>query len=185
MGVRIEILPATDSAVETHVLTNLGEMHLQEYWVKNRGRPSVRGVRYVGKSRADPTEEVVAAMESADRIIFCPANPITSIGPIIAIRGMKRLIQGSRAKKVALSPMIGITPFSGPAGRMMKGLGARPGSVGVAALYSGLIDSLLIDRTDSRLAESILGLGVRPAFSDISMKTPGDERRLARELLRL
>ena len=158
-------------------------MHLQEFWVKRRGRPKVIGVRYKGAARANPTKEVESAIEKADRIVFCPANPVTSIGPMIAIRGLAKLLRRSRARRVALSPMIGDAPVSGPAGKLLRARGVRVDSVGVASLYRGFIDSIVVDGRDVGLQQEILGLGLECHLSDIVIRGPRDERRMAKELL--
>lgn len=179
------ILPATDSTEETRILTHGGEMHLQEYWVKNKGRPRVDGVRYVGASRARPTREAERAIANADRVVICPANPVTSIGPILAIGRMAGVIARSGARKVALSPMVGESPFSGPAGKLMRAQGIRTDSVGVARLYSPFLDAMIIHKRDGRMKEDVEKLHVGCTLSDTSIRTPADERRLAAELLRL
>ena len=183
LGARVPVLPATDSPVETLMLTQAGSMHLQEFWVKNRGRPLVKGMRYSGADRASPTPQVKKALARADRVILCPANPITSIGPIIAIKGMKALLSGCDARVVALSPMVGNRPYSGPAGRLMKQVGVRPDSVGVASLYARFVDELVIDRKDEGLKEEVEGLGVSCRVADTLMNTRLQEKKLASVLL--
>lgn len=182
-GVKQPILPATDDPLETHVLTPQGDMHLQEFWVKNRGRPRVMDVSYRGASAARPTRQVEMALEGADRIVLCPANPVTSIGPTLAVSGMKRLVRRSRARKVALSPMVGSGPVSGPAGKLLSGCGIRTDSLGVAGMYRSLLDAIVIDKRDAALAGRITGLGVDCRLSDIIIRDRRDQWRLAKELL--
>ncbi len=177
------ILPATDSAVETWMLTKSGAMHLQEFWVRERGRPRVTKVEYRGARRASPTRQVERALAQADKVVLCPANPITSIGPIVAVNGMRKLLSRSNAEVVALSPMIGARPYSGPAGRLMRQLGLRPDSAGVASLYSGFLDRLVIDRSDLALSEKVAESGVECSAADTRMRSRSDERRIARVLL--
>lgn len=183
LEVRHPILPATDSVVETWMLTRAGPMHLQEFWVRERGQPRVTKVEYRGARSASPTSQVERALAQADRVVLCPANPITSIGPMVAIKGMRRLLSRSNAEIVALSPMIGGRPYSGPAGRLMRQLGLRPDSAGVASLYSGFLDRLVIDRSDLALAEKIAESGVECSAADTRMRGRSDERRIARVLL--
>jgi LPPG:FO 2-phospho-L-lactate transferase len=183
LGVRHPILPATDSEVETRLLTDAGSMHLQEYWVKNMGRPRVRRISYEGAARAHPSPQVARALTEADRVIVCPANPVTSVGPILAIEGMTRLLARSRARVVALSPMMGRRPFSGPAGRLMRQLGLRPDSVGVASLYSGFVDVLVIDRSDAEMGREVERMGVRCLMSDTLIADKSGEKRMASVLL--
>ena len=182
-GVSQRLLPVTDDSVETRVLTSRGTMHLQEFWVRERGDPAVRGVKYTGASDAVPTKQVEEAIGTADRIVVCPANPVSSIGPMLAAPGFLEMLASAPARITSLSPMIGQEPISGPAGKLMKAMGMRTDSVGVAEAYSGFIDSLIIDRRDRRVATDIRELGVSCRSSDIVMRGRRDEIRLARELL--
>jgi LPPG:FO 2-phospho-L-lactate transferase len=185
LGVRCPVLPATDSPVETRVATPQGDVHLQEFWVRERGRPRVEGVRYRGARSARPTEGVRDAIMGADRVVLCPANPVTSIGAMLAIQGFGQLLRKSGARVVALSPMVGRGPVSGPAGKFMEAAGRRPDSVGVAEMYSPFLDALLISRHDEAMRREIEDLGVGCEASDTLMDGAGDEARLAKELLEL
>ncbi len=183
LGAKAIILPVTDDRVETRVETPKGDLHLQEFWVREKGRPEVTGVMYRGARRARPSEEVVAALDGADRILVCPANPITSVGPMLAVGGARRLLEGARDRVVALSPMAGRAPFSGPAGKLMRAEGLRPDSLGIARLYSAFVNRLLISEQDSHLAPRIEDLGVGCVATDTRMGGPRDEVRLAKEML--
>ncbi|MDG6909296.1 MAG: 2-phospho-L-lactate transferase [Nitrososphaerota archaeon] len=185
LGVRSRVLPVTDSDVETRISTPKGELHLQEFWVREGGRPRVTGVSYVGARRAKVTPQAASAIMAADRIVLCPANPVTSLGPMLAVTGFPPLLSSSRARVVALSPMAGGAPYSGPAGKLLRAVGSRPDSVGIARLYSKFLDGMLISEHDSAMGPSIESLGIRCAATDTLMKGPRDELRLARELLEL
>lgn len=182
LGVRCPVLPASDQEVETRIATPSGEMHLQEFWVREGGAPRVRGVRYRGASRAKPTAEVAAAVEAADLVVLCPANPVTSIGPMLAVPGYEPLLRAA-SRVVALSPMSGGGPISGPAGKLMTAGGRRPDSVGVAERYARFLDALVISDADSAMKEEVEGLGVRCVLSDTLMRRPADALRLAKVLL--
>lgn len=177
------ILPLTDDPVESRILTPAGYAHLQEFWVRDRGRPVVRGVTYKGASRARLSEDVGKAIERADRVVLCPANPVTSIRPMLAVPGFSIGLSRTKARVTALSPMVGRAPFSGPAGKLMKAVGMRPDSVGVAQMYSEFLDSLIIDRSDAGLAAEIEELGIKCTFSDTLMRDRSDEERLSKELV--
>jgi LPPG:FO 2-phospho-L-lactate transferase len=177
------ILPLTDDPVETRVLTPAGYAHLQEFWVRDRGRPAVRGVAYKGASRARCTRDVEDAVKRADRIVLCPANPVTSIGPMLAIPGFSRMLSRTKARVTALSPMIGKAPFSGPAAKLMKAVGMRPDSVGVAKMYSEFLDSLIVDRSDAGISAEIEELGTKCILSDTLMRDLPAEERLSKELV--
>jgi LPPG:FO 2-phospho-L-lactate transferase len=174
-----KVLPCTDSELQTYIKTNRGELHLQEFWVKEKGRPEVLGVRYKGSDRAVATKEVLSAIQGAHRIVICPANPISSIGPILAVRGVREAIVKSRARKVAVSPMLGNAPFSGPAGKMMKAVGLRTDSVGLAAFYRGLVNVVVIDQEDVKMRSDIEAEGVECVLASTLMKKRSDEIRLA------
>jgi len=182
LGVRRwRILPATDEHVETRVVTaEMGEMHLQEFWVKEKGRPTPKGVRYVGGRRARPTAEVSESFASADRVIFCPANPITSLMPMLSIGGFREALRRSKARKVAISPMIGEGAFSGPAARLMAAKGLKPSSEGLARLYRGVVDVMILDESDRSQAVAIERLGVSCRFTSTLMRSGEDEVRLAK-----
>jgi LPPG:FO 2-phospho-L-lactate transferase len=183
LGVSAALLPATDDPEETMVLTPGGVLHLQEFWVRERGKPRALGVEYRGADSAEPTAEVKEALETADRIVFCPGNPVTSIGPILGIAGMRSAMSRANARKVALSPMVGRGAFSGPAAKLMRATGTRPDSAGVARLYSGVVDALLIDSRDASLSPLVEREGVVCVLTDAVMDSPADETRLAKEML--
>jgi LPPG:FO 2-phospho-L-lactate transferase len=182
LGVRRwTILPATDQHVETRIITaKKGEMHLQEFWVKERGRPTATGVRYVGARRARATKEVADRLSSAGRVIVAPANPITSVMPILSIGGFREMLRGSKARKVAVSPMLGKGSFSGPAAQLMLARGLKPTSEGVARLYKGVIDAILIDESDRAQANAIERAGVSCHLTSTLMRSREDEVRLAK-----
>jgi len=184
LEVKQTILPPSDEHIETRIQTNEGEMHLQEFWVKRRARPKILGVRYVGAESAKATPEVRDAVQKADRILLCPGNPVTSLLPIISIGGMRNLLEKSSARKIALSPMIGGGAFSGPAPLFMKALGYEPNSLGVAKLYSGIVDEILIDVADRGMASSVERAGLICTLSETTMRSTRDERRLAKQLIR-
>lgn len=181
--VRARVLPVTDSPLETKILTPEGEMNLQEFWVKRHGEPRVSAVRYNGATKAALTKETEESIRRADVVILCPANPITSIGPMLAVTELRKALAITPAKVSALSPMIGKRPFSGPAAKLMMASGTSPDSVGVAGLYVDFLDAIVINRTDRRMVDEINRLGIRCHLSETRMTSPAAERRLARELL--
>ena len=180
LGVKSRILPATDSPLETRIETPAGDLHIQEFWVRERGRPRVLGVRYRGAPRAKLSPEVAAALGEADRIVVCPANPVTSMGPTLAVGGFRELVSRAGARVVALSPMVGAAPYSGPAGKLLKAMRSRPDSYGVARLYHDFVDCMVISEDDASLEGKIRALGMECLTADTLMKGPGDELRLAK-----
>jgi len=178
---RWKILPATDQHVETRILTaEMGEMHLQEFWVREGGRPTPTGVRYLGARRARVTEEAARSIASAERIVFAPANPITSIMPILSIGGLRGALRKAKARKVAVSPMVGEGSFSGPAARLMVARGLKPTSEGVARLYRDVVNAMIVDESDRAQADEIEDAGVSCRFTSTLMRTAADEERLAK-----
>jgi LPPG:FO 2-phospho-L-lactate transferase len=182
-GLRCMLLPATDRDVETRIATLAGDMNLQEFWVREKGEPQVKGVRYRGASRASITTRVRKALSGADRIVICPANPITSIGPMLALGDFAKELAGSGGRIVALSPMVGDAPVSGPAGKLMKAVGKRANSVGVAMMYQKFVDCIVVASEDQAMKKPIVSLGIECVASETIMKSREDEQRLARELL--
>jgi LPPG:FO 2-phospho-L-lactate transferase len=189
LGVAQTVVPCTDDPLETHIGTMRDEeevtLHLQEFWVRERGVPDVTRVSYVGAETATTNERAMKAIEEAERIVFCPANPVTSILPILAVRGLRDAIAESKARRVAISPMIGSGPVSGPAGKMMKSLGMGADSLSVARLYKGLVDCLVIDTADERMKKAIEDEGMEVSVTSTLMNKPELERELASKALRV
>jgi len=183
LGATAKVLPASDDPIETHVFTSKGDLHLQEFWVREGGRAQVTGVEYRGAGRAAPSKEVTRAIGRADRIIVCPANPVSSIGPMLAMRGFRGLLEATKAHVVALSPMIGGAPYSGPAGKLTRAVGLDSNSAGVAKLYRGFLDTIMISEKDESELTLIEGMGIRCLTGETRIKVQADALRLAKELL--
>jgi len=183
LGVGIPILPVTDDEVETRLDTTRGDVHLQEFWARDGGRPHVKDVWYKGARKARLSRRVVSAISSADRIVVCAANPVTSIGPMLAVRELPRLLSRSNARVVALSPMVGRAPFSGPAGKLLKATGVRTDSVGVALLYRRFLDAIAISESDSEMSAEIEAVGIACLATDTRLEGPEDAIRLSKVLL--
>lgn len=183
LGVAAKILPATDEQVATMIATGRGEMHLQEFWVKNRGRPQVAGVRYAGAESARASSSATEAIRRADRIIIAPANPVSSIGPIVALAGIRQELAQARDRVVAVSPVVGRRAVSGPAAKYMKAAGLGVSAVGIAEYYSDFAGSLVIAKSDRHMAGEIRKLGLDVRETNIMMHGRRDEARLARYLL--
>ena len=147
LGIKARILPMCDEKVDTMISTPEGIMHFQDFWVGKRGVPDVMYVKIEGVKNAKPTKEVLEALDSEDNIIIGPSNPITSIGPILALKGMREIL--SRKKVIAVSPIIGDSPVSGPAGKLMAVCGFDVSSQGVAKCYGDILDFMVIDEKDT------------------------------------
>ena len=183
LGVTARLLPMADEPVATVVRTPAGELAFQEYFVRRQQRDDVQGVRFAGIERAQVTEAARETIAAAEAIVFCPSNPVVSIGPILAVPGMRALLAASPAPKVAVSPIVGGRALKGPADRMLAGLGHDVSPLGVAELYRELIDGLVIDIEDAALARAIEALGPRALVTQTIMRDTSDRERLARETL--
>jgi LPPG:FO 2-phospho-L-lactate transferase len=148
LGVTARVLPMSDEPVRTKVLTEHGRRELQEYLILDGGQPEVRGVELDGIADARPTDEVVNAFRAADVIVIGPSNPVISIGPILAVPGMRAAIDASVAPVVAVSPYVGGAVMKGPTNKFMEALGRPTTAAGVASLYAGLIDAMVVDEGD-------------------------------------
>lgn len=185
LGVRSRILPMSDQRIETRVSTPQGELSFQEFFVRERWVPEVISVRFVGADKAPPAPGVIEAIDDAQAVIVCPSNPITSIGPILAVPGIRAALEQTGAPVVGVSPLIGGAAISGPAHKLMVASGFAASVVGVAECYKEFLDTLLIANEDGASAARIETLGVAPVASDIRMATLADKRRLAGEVLAL
>jgi LPPG:FO 2-phospho-L-lactate transferase len=148
VGVQARVLPMCDEPVRTKVLTEHGRRELQEYLILDGGKPHVLGVELDGIAAARPTREVAAAFRTADLIIVGPSNPVISIGPILAVPGMREAIAASVAPVVAVSPYVAGQVVKGPTDKFMEALGRPTTAAGVASLYAGLIDAMVVDQDD-------------------------------------
>jgi LPPG:FO 2-phospho-L-lactate transferase len=182
-GVPGRILPMCDEKVSTMLKTPAGLLEFQEYFVRRRQRDEVLGVDLVGIEKARPTGAVLEAVSGADVIVFCPSNPVVSLGPILSVPGMRDALVAATAPRVAVSPIVGGKALKGPADRMLSSLGHEVSSAGVAALYEGLLDGMVVDRADEGQRGKIEELGMRVLSTDAVMHAPPDRVRLAREVL--
>lgn len=186
LGIAARILPMADEAVRTEVRTDDGWLEFQEYFVHRRQAPEVHEVRFAGIEAARPTPEVLASIEAAAAIVLCPSNPLVSIGPILAVPGMRSAIDAARgrgAPVVAVSPIIGGRALKGPADRMLASLGLEVSATGVARLYADLADAFVLDAVDAPLGPAVEALGPRAVVTDTIMGDDASRARLADALL--
>jgi LPPG:FO 2-phospho-L-lactate transferase len=187
LGIAPTVLPMTDDMVRTGVLTDVGWLEFQEYFVHRHQEPDVHEVRFSGIDGARPTPEVLAALEAADLVVIAPSNPIVSIGPILALPGMAAALAETRDRGVpvvAVSGIIGGKALKGPADRMLASLGHESSALGVARLYADLATVFVLDATDADSAASIAELGLRPVVADTIMTDDAARSRVAGEVLR-
>jgi LPPG:FO 2-phospho-L-lactate transferase len=185
LGIKARILPMSNDEVETRIETLEGEISFQEYFVKQRWQPEVKRVFYAGVEKSGSAPGVLEAICDAAKIVICPSNPVTSIGPILAIPGVRDSLRRATARVVGVSPMIGESAISGPAHKLMAAQVIDPSTLGVAKAYADFLDQLVIDREDEKLRGKIESLGIKVAATSVIMKSVDDKRRLAREVLAL
>lgn len=187
LGVQHRITPMSDDPVRTFLETAAGELAMQDYFVRQRSQPAVSAVHYRGAATARPAPGLAAALAEVDLVVLCPSNPLLSLGPILAVPGVRESLAALPAdcRRVAVSPLVGGAAVSGPAARIMAGLGYAATAAGVARLYQGLCDFFLLDARDANLAPAITELGMRPVVAPIIMETERDKIALAELILNL
>ena len=183
-AVAAKVMPVTDNTVETRITTNKGEMHLQEFWVKYKGKDKVEGIQYIGAEKARPNPEAVNAIHDSELVIIAPGNPLTSIGPMLQIKGIRKELAKNRRKVVAVSPIIGNKAFSGPATEYMQAAGIEVSAYGIAQMYSDVCGSIVIDSKDRLLTKKIQNLDMKVYDTNIKMTNKISEDALASFVLK-
>ncbi len=180
-GLDLRLLPATDDPVETRITTADGrDLHFQEYWVRERGRPEVRGVRLQGAATARPAPGVVEAIVDADVVLVAPSNPVVSIGTILEVPGIREALATTPAPVVGVSPIVGGEVVRGMAHRLLPAVGAEVSARGVASHYREWLDGWVLDERDAEQASEVRSLGLSCAVTDTMM----DEVTVAADLAR-
>jgi LPPG:FO 2-phospho-L-lactate transferase len=185
LGVRPTILPMTDSYTPTRVVTDEGEMHFQQYFVGRRAEPRVKALRFDNIETARPAPGVLDAIREADVVVICPSNPFISIGPILAVPGVRDELKATRATVAAITPIIAGRALKGPAADMLCDLGHDVSARAVAAMYRDFCDVFVLDTSDADLRPQVESLGPRVVVTDTVMRTLADKQRLARDVLRI
>jgi LPPG:FO 2-phospho-L-lactate transferase len=180
------ILPMSDQRVETRLdVVSLGhgmDLHFQEYWVRRGARDDVKAIRFEGVEAARPAPGVIVAIREAEAVVICPSNPVVSIGPILAVEGLREAVAGRPV--VGISPIVGGRPLAGMADRLMPVVGLEVSAVGAARAYDGLLDAWVIDDADARLADRLRDeVGARVTVTDTVMRDDEVAERLARAAL--
>ena len=182
-GLTCRLLPMSDEPVTTHVRTPLGELHLQEYLIREGAAPTVQGLRFVGSEAATPAPGILEALSQADLIVIAPSNPLISIGPILAVPGVRQAIAGSAALRIGVCPLVGGASLKGPTDRMLADLGHEVSPAGVARIYAGLLDEYVVDTRDAEARPSVEALGMRCHAWPIVMHDDAAKLALAQALL--
>ena len=188
-GVVPRLLPMSDDQVTTRIsVVADGEeldLHFQEYWVGRGGRDEVKAVRYEGAERSRPAPGVLEALSSADAIVLCPSNPVASLGPILAVPGIRDAVAARRADVVGVSGIVAGAPLAGMADRLMPATGAEVTAAGAAECYRGLLAAWVVDEADRTLIPRIEATGVRAGATDSIMTDDAKAEALARFALGL
>ena len=183
-GVDVMLLPATDDPIATEFTTTSGQrLSFQEYFVKHHHDVEIASIEFAGAAQATPAPHVLDLLETAERIIISPSNPLISIQPILAIPGIAEVLRARRDRVVAVSPLIGGRALKGPADRLLVELAGEASNVAVAAAYDGLLGTLLIDAGDSAEVRSVEATGIRCIATPTLMSNESASRSLAKAVL--
>ena len=182
-GLNVVILPMTDDKFETRIVTRDGSIHFQEYLVKRGAKDEVFGVEFLGADNAKPAAGVIDSIVKAELVIICPSNPIVSIGTILAVKGVRDALRQTKAKKIAISPIIAGAPIKGPADKLLKGLGLEVSAYSVAKLYEDFLDAFVLDTADSAEKDKIEKLRIEVKVTNTIMRTMEDKIQLAKTVL--
>ena len=187
LGVHSAVLPMSDEPVRTIVETTEGDLAFQDYFVRRRCEPKVTGFRFEGAVQARPSLEVAAALShpGLSGVVICPSNPYVSVGPMLAVAGIREWLERTTVPILAVSPIVAGRAIKGPAAKMMTELGGPVSGLRVARLYANLIDGMLLDEQDRALLGERRDDDPRLFFAPTVMRTPEDRIAVARECLRL
>ena len=183
-SIEIKIMPVTDNTIETRIITDKGDMHLQEFWVKHRGLDEVKGIEYQGAEKVRPNPDAMNAIHDSNLIVIAPGNPLTSIGPMLAIKGIRKELAKKKNKVVALSPIIGNSAISGPTGKYMEAAGIEVSALGVAKMYADVCSNIIIDTKDRMLTKKIESLNINVHDTKIRMTNKQSEDALAASIIK-
>jgi LPPG:FO 2-phospho-L-lactate transferase len=184
LKIRSTLVPMSNQRVRTRICTPSGELEFQTYFVKRRARDRVMAIRFEGASDAKPAPGLLDAIANAEAIILCPSNPFISIGPILAIPGIRKALQRRRDKVVAISPIVGGHAIKGPAAKMMKSMQMRSSAAEVARLYADFCGVFVLDELDRKEAAQVAALDLRPAVTNTVMRGLRERKSLARVVAR-
>jgi len=179
LGLDATILPMTNGTIVPRIITKSGKSHFEEYLVKNQAKEPVLNVFLEGGGQAEPAPGVLESLDAADGIVVCPSNPIVSIGPILAVKEVRKTLREARAKIAAISPIVGGATIKGPADKLMRGLGHEVSAYGVASLYRDFLDVFIMDETDKADRKRVEELGIKAVTANTIMRTLQDRIKLA------
>jgi LPPG:FO 2-phospho-L-lactate transferase len=177
------IIPASDDHVETRIETSLGEMHIQEFWVKNHAELDISNIRYKGIETAIANSRAVDSIKNSEIVIIAPGNPISSIGPIISLPIIRKELESKKDSVIAVSPIVGNSPLSGPASKYMQVMGIESTPFGIASYYKDIASNLVISQMDDEYKNKINKLGIEVYKTNVVMQNLQDEITLSNYIL--
>jgi LPPG:FO 2-phospho-L-lactate transferase len=184
LKVRSTLVPMSNQSVRTHICTPSGELEFQTYFVKRRARDRVTAMRFEGSSDAAPAPGLLDAIANAEAIILCPSNPFISIGPILAIPGIRTALRLRRDHVAAISPIVAGRALKGPAAKMMKSMQLRPSAAEVAKLYADFCGVFVLDEVDRKQAAQVEAAHIRPVVTNTIMRGLRERKALAHVVVR-
>lgn len=185
LSISTVILPASDQHFETRIETSVGEMHIQEYWVKNHAELDILNIRYEGIEQAESNPNTLKAIKNSDMIVIAPGNPISSIGPVTSIPSIRKELASRKNKVIAVSPIIGNHALSGPASKYLQAMDIESSPAGIASFYSDISSNLVISEADTKYEKEIQSHGVDVLKTNIIMENEQDEIKLSNQLLKI
>ena len=185
LGIRHALIPMSDAAVRTRVLTARGELAFQDYFVRDQCRPRVRGFRFAGSRKAQPAPALARIMRSRQvrAVVICPSNPYVSVAPILSVPAIRAWLRQRDFPMVAVSPIVGGAALKGPAAKMMRELGCEATALGVVRHYGKSVDGWVIDRQDAKLQRAIEREGKAVIVTDTVMNDRGKSVQLAKRVV--
>ncbi|KXB05370.1 hypothetical protein AKJ49_00950 [candidate division MSBL1 archaeon SCGC-AAA382A03] len=185
LEVKATVLPMSNDSVKTRVITNRGGMTFHEYWVARGAKDKVKDVNFLNSDKATPAPGVIEALNDSEAIIIGPSNPITSLGPILSIDGIRSTLKKNRDKALAISPIIGDKPVSGPTGHLMKGLDHEVTPKGVAKIYQEFISKFLLHHEDKAFRDKIEKLSIDVKLANILIPDMSSRVELAEKIIEI
>ena len=183
-AIESKVIPITDNSVETRITSNNEDLHLQEFWVKHRGKGPIEGIQYIGADKSRPNPAAINAIQDSELVVIAPGNPLTSIGPMLGIKGVRKELSKNRKKVIAVSPIIGNKSFSGPAGQYMEAAGIQVSVFGLAQMYADVCSKLVIDTKDKAQIKQIEAMDIKVFDTKLKMQNKVSEEALASFILK-
>lgn len=179
LGLRLRVIPVTDLPLRTKVSTTNGKLDFQDYFVRRRQADEVLKVTFEGAGKAKPGPGVIRAIAESEAVIIAPSNPLVSIAPILAVKGVREALRETKARVAAISPIVHGGAIKGPADRMLRSMGMESSALQVARLYQDFLDLFVLDAADAELADQVAELDIEPLVTETVMRDAAVKRHLA------